>query len=147
MADTHPTTETTLQINRTFAAKRESVFRAWTEPEALRQWFVPSEEVSTSSVEVDLRVGGRYRIVMESSAGEVYIAVGTYREIRFPEKLVFTWSFEGSDMGETLVSLEFHDRGNSTELVLTHELFLNKEQRDRHNMGWSSCLDHLASSL
>lgn len=147
MAGTHPTTETTLQINRTFSAPRERVFRAWTEPEALKQWFVPGEEVFTASAEVDLRVGGKYRLVMQSSTGERYIAAGTYREIRFPEKLVFTWSFEGSDMGETLVSLEFHDRGGSTELVLTHEFFPNKEQRDRHNMGWNSCLDHLASSL
>jgi glutathione S-transferase len=81
---------------------------------------------------------------MKSSTGELYIAVGTYREIRFPEKLVFTWSFEGTGMGETLVSLEFHERGSSTELVLTHELFPNQEQRDRHLMGWNGCLDHLA---
>jgi uncharacterized protein YndB with AHSA1/START domain len=147
MADTHPTIETRLQLSRTFAAKRESVFRAWTEPEALKQWFVPSEEVSTQAAEVDLRVGGKYRLVMKSSTGELYIAVGTYREIRFPEKLVFTWSFEGTDMGETLVSLEFHERGSSTELVLTHELFPNQEQRDRHLMGWNGCLDHLTKFL
>lgn len=147
MADTHPTAEATLQLNRTFAAKRERVFRAWTEPEALKQWFVPSEEVSTQTAEVDLRVGGKYRLVMKSSTGELYIAAGTYREVRFPEKLVFTWAFEGTDMEETLVSLEFHERGSSTELVLTHELFPNKEQRDRHNMGWSSCLDHLTKFL
>jgi len=147
MATTNPTSETTLQLKRTFAAKREKVFQAWTDPAALKQWFVPSEEVSTQTAEVDLRVGGKYRLVMKSSTGELYIAAGTYREVRFPEKLVFTWTFEGSALGETLVSLEFHDRGGSTELVLLHGFFPNKNERDKHTMGWSSCLDHLTNFL
>ncbi len=147
MATTNPTSETTLQLKRTFAAKREKVFQAWTDPAALKKWFVPNDEVSTSRAEVDLRIGGQYRLVMESSTGEVYTAVGNYREIRFPEKLVFTWTFEGSALGETLVTLEFHERGGSTELVLTHQFFPNKEERDKHKMGWNSCLDHLTKFL
>ena len=147
MATVNPTTETSLQIKRTFAAPREKVFQAWTEPKALQQWFNPSAEVSTSTAEVDLRVGGKYRLVMKSQTGELYIAIGTYREVRFPEKLVFTWTFEGSDLGETLVTLEFHDRGGSTELTLTHEFFPKKEERDKHTMGWNGCLDHLAKYL
>jgi uncharacterized protein YndB with AHSA1/START domain len=57
MATTNPTSETVLQLKRTFAAKREKVFQAWTDPAALLQWFIPSDEVSTSHAEVDLRVG------------------------------------------------------------------------------------------
>lgn len=147
MANAHPTIETTLKLHRTFSAKRESVFRAWTEPEALMQWFVPNEGAATQIAEVDLRVGGKYRIVVKPSTGELHIATGTYREVKFPEKLVFTWSIEGSQMGETLVTIEFHDHGDSTELVLTHQLFPTKEERDRHQMGWTGCLDHLMKFL
>jgi uncharacterized protein YndB with AHSA1/START domain len=147
MATFNPTAETSLQLKRTFSAPREKVFRAWTEPEALKQWFVPRDGMSTPTVEVDLRVGGKYRIVMKSPTGELYVAIGTYREVRFPEKLVFTWTFEGSELGETVVTLEFHDQNGSTELVLTHQFFPNKEERDKHTMGWNGCLDHLAKFL
>ena len=147
MANTKTAAETSLEIKRTFPVPREEVFKAWTEPQALKQWFFPSDGVHTSDVELDLRVGGNYRIVMKSQTGEQYVAVGTYREVQFPEKLVFTWSFEGTGMGETVVTLDFHDRGGSTELILKHRFFASQDERDRHNMGWSSCLDHLGKHL
>ena len=143
MANTNPTAETTLQIKRTFTAPREKVFGALTQPEALKKWCAPSDEFSVPAAEVDLRVGGKYRIAMKAPNGNLHVAIGTYREILSPRKLVFTWTWEGSDMPETLVTLEFHDRGASTELVLTHELFPNMEQRDKHNQGWAGCLGRL----
>ncbi|MEE9518624.1 MAG: SRPBCC domain-containing protein [bacterium] len=142
-------TEITLNLTRTYSAPRDDVFRAWTEPEALKRWFAPSDEFSTPIAEVDLRVEGAYRIGMKPPDQEdMFIVVGTYREVQPPEKLIFTWSWEqGMDVGETLVTVEFSDLGGSTEVVLTHELFPNEQARDKHNEGWSGCLERLEKIL
>ena len=139
----------TLTLTRTYAAPREAVFRAWTDPDALKQWFGPTDEFTTPIAEVDLRMGGRYRIGMQSPDQEdLHIVGGVYREIEPPEKLVFTLSWEeGIDVGETLVTVEFRDLGGSTEVVLTHERFPSEEARDKHHEGWSGCLDRLPKAL
>lgn len=134
----------TLRLERTFAAPRERVFRAWTDPAELSRWFAPTDEHTTKVIALDVRVGGRYRVEMHSPSGNVHIVVGTFREVRPPEKLVFTWAWEGKDMGETLVTLEFRDRAGSTDLILTHELFPTQELRDEHSRGWNGCLTRLA---
>lgn len=94
MASTPSHSDTTLRIKRTFAAPREKVWQAWTDPKALRRWFLPADDFSTSLVEVDLRLGGKYRIQMKSPDGEFHTVGGVYREILPPEKLVFTWAGE-----------------------------------------------------
>jgi uncharacterized protein YndB with AHSA1/START domain len=102
--------------------------------------------------EVDLRVGGTYRIQMKAPDGELHTVGGVYREVAAPEKLVFTWAWEaGGGCGdseneqpaETLVTVEFREKGQSTEVILTHELFPNTESRDKHDEGWSGCLARL----
>lgn len=133
-----------LRLERRFAAPRQRVFRAWTDAAELTGWFAPSDQHTTKVIALDVRVGGRYRIEMHPPSGNVHIVVGTFREVRPPEKLVFTWAWEGKDMGETLVTLEFRDRGGSTDLVLTHELFPTQELRDEHTKGWDGCLSRLA---
>ena len=80
--------------------------------------------------------------------GPVFYLSGTYREVRPPEKLVYTWRWEAEpEYGETLVTVEFHDRGGSTEIVLTHELFPTEKARGEHERGWSGCCDKLAKIL
>jgi len=145
---TNSPTETTLQFKRTLSATREKVFRAWTEPAEMKKWFAPSDEFSVPFAEVDLRVGGQYRIGMKPPEGnEVYIATGTYREVHPPDKLVFTWGWEGPNWYETRVTIELRAVGNSTELVLTHELFPSVEERDKHNHGWMGCVGRLEKLL
>ncbi len=141
---------TALTIRRTLAAPREKVFRAWTDPEALKKWFRVAEEYTTPIAEVDLRVGGRYRLGMQApDGGPVLLVGGTYREISPPERLVFTWRSETADESEleTLVTVEFHERGESTELVLTHEGFADEARREQHSAGWQGCLEGLARAL
>lgn len=139
----------TLRIARTFAAPREKVFQAWTEPERLTQWLCRvTEKHSVKLLELDLRVGGRYRLEGRSPEGNRYLLSGTYLEIRPPEKLVFTWSWEGDpDFGESLVTVELRALGDSTELVLTHERFPNLKARDQHETGWNGCFEQLAKAL
>jgi uncharacterized protein YndB with AHSA1/START domain len=136
----------TLRLRRTFQAPRERVFRAWTSAEELKRWHAPVSH-TTPLVEMDLRVGGKYRITMRAPDGAEHSAVGVYREIDPPKKLVFTWSWEGGDMNDTLVTIEFLERGSATELVLTHELFPNDTVRANHEAGWNAAFEKLTQAL
>jgi uncharacterized protein YndB with AHSA1/START domain len=146
MASPLPASETTLRLSRTYPAPREEVFRAWTDPKALEHWFAPSREFVTNVPLFELRPGGRYRVEMRKGDAN-HVVVGQYREIRPPEKLVFTWRWENHpERGteDTIVTVEFIDSGRSTELVLTHERFETIESREEHNKGWNGCLEMLA---
>ena len=141
MAKGTQTAPITLHLRRTVPAPRERVFQAWTRPEDLKRWAGPGD-LTTPLAEVDLRVGGRYRIHMQAPDGTLHRVAGTYREVVPPEKLVYTWAWEEKpEEGETLVTVEFLDRGRGTEVVLTHERFPNAAVRDRHEHGWGGCLD------
>lgn len=148
MATLDAKAQTTLQLTRTFAAPREKVFRAWTDPQEVKRWFHPPG-YETPSAEIDLRVGGKYRLGMRKLPdGEVFYLSGTYREVRRPERLVYTWQWEAEpELGATLVTVEFHDRGGSTEIVLTHELFPTEKARQEHEQGWGGGLDNLGKIL
>jgi len=138
-------TPVTLRLHRTFAAPRERVFRAWTVPEEMKQWKAPGD-MTTPLAEVDLRPGGKYRIHMRAADGAVtHRLAGVYRVVEPPKKLVYTWRWEDEPgSGETLVTVEFLERGAGTELVLTHELFPNDEASRKHEAGWTACFDKLA---
>jgi uncharacterized protein YndB with AHSA1/START domain len=140
--------ETTVRLKRTFAASRERVFRAWTEPAMLKKWLGPAGG-STPVAQIDLRVGGKYRLGMQFPEEDIFYVSGTYREIQPPEKLVFTWRWEKPDMdcGETLVTIEFYAQGDSTEVTLTHENFPNQAVSEQHNQGWRDIFDKLTKVL
>jgi len=140
---TTTTTAPALRLSRAIKADPETVFRAWTEPEHLNQWSAP--EGMDVTAEVDLRVGGSYRLRMKNADGEEYIAVGVYREIDPPRRLSYTWTWEHGEheVGETLITVEFKDLGGSTEVHLTHELLPHEESRAAHEQGWESCLNRL----
>lgn len=143
----------TLHLTHTYPAPPEKVFDAWTNPKALTKWFGPSDEFTVPLAEVDLRVGGVYRIQMKSPDGELHTAVGTYKEIIPSQKLVFTWAWEAgsscgdSGAGETLVTVRFQAQGTSTEMTLLHELFSDGETRDKHQQGWNGCLSRLGKIM
>ncbi len=160
MATKTDASTTTLHLSRTFTAPREKVFQAWTQPEALKRWYAPADDFATPVAEVDLRVGGRYRIEMKDPQGKSHVVTGVYREITPPEKLVFTFGWEGGqgcggeqvgDIGETVVTIVFEaqkqGQGIATKVTLTHEFFPTSEIRDKHSMGWTGCLARLAKIL
>ena len=143
----------TLSISRIFAAPRELVFQAWTEPERLRKWWRVQADYTTPIAEVDLRVGGKYRLGMQAPDNEhPFVVGGTYREVLPMERLVYTWVWENdSEEGdsdfrpaETLVTVEFRDVGDKTEVVLTHEFFPDDDMKDQHGHGWNGGLDQPA---
>jgi len=137
----------TLRLTRVVPARRDVVFRAWTDPEALRRWWVPFEGMTVPAAEVDLRPGGRYRLTMRNAQGEEFHLSGVYREVRPPERLVYTWRWDGTDDGETLVTVDFEASGARTLLHLTHERFPDDAVRDRHGAGWAGVLDRLVATM
>jgi uncharacterized protein YndB with AHSA1/START domain len=135
-----------LKMSRTIRTTREKAFQAWTDPDQLKKWFAVSEGFTTPIAEVDLQVGGRYRLGMKAPGDNpILIVGGTYQEILTPERLVFTWCWETPDPNEpeTLVTVEFLEQEDGTEIKLKHELFTDVPQRDKHGDGWAGCFEHL----
>lgn len=137
-------TDETLVMARTFDAPPERVFAAWTDPQLLAQWWGPPGSV-VKEVQVDLQVGGSYRIAILHPEGDLLIVSGVYREIQAAEILSFTWRWENPhmDIGESLVTLEFRAEGEKTELHLSHALLPNAEARAGHAEGWVGILSEL----
>ena len=132
-----------LQITRRYAAPREKVFRAWTDPAALSRWMVPNAANVPTKAQVDLRVGGAYRIEMTSPSGEVHVALGLYRVVDPPSRLVFTWGWPATPERVSLVTVVLREAEGGTELTLTHEGFFDAAVRDSHEKGWTQLLGQL----
>ncbi len=128
---------------RTIKAAPEKVFAAWTQPQELKRWMAPRDDMKVSLAETDLKIGGRYRIVMQNPDGTEHRVGGVYREIDPGRKLVFTWAWESTPERETLVTVELRQKGAGTELTVTHTKFADEQSRDRHNQGWTGCLGRL----
>lgn len=147
MAQTDVTAKPSLSLVRSFKVSPAKVYRAWTDPQAMMRWFAPSDAFSIPHVEADVRVGGRYRIVMRSPDGEQHDVSGVYREVVPNEKLVFTWAWRSTPERESLVTVVLRPAGGGTELTLTHEQFFDEEARDKHRHGWDGCLARLVNAL
>jgi len=134
-----------LEVRRIFPYPRVRVFQAWTHPLLLKQWFRPGAQLTTPQVEVDLRVGGRYRITMQHRDGQTYTVGGIYQTIEPPKKLAFTWLWEGEAAElETLVTIEFIEHAaNETEVILSHRGFAQERTRQQHEEGWQNTLTQL----
>jgi uncharacterized protein YndB with AHSA1/START domain len=138
-----------LRAQRTFDASREAVFAAWTNPEVLRRWWASEPGWRSPSAEVDLRVGGRYRLSMgEPDGGPVHTVTGEYTEVRPPERLAYTWAWEGDPpemdgSAGTLVTVDFAEDGGRTTVTVVHTGFATEQARDLHAGGWGGCLDSL----
>jgi uncharacterized protein YndB with AHSA1/START domain len=146
--------DATLILRRMLNATPERAFRAWTSPEHIKQWMQPEPGMVVPLASMDLRVGGKFRIQMKTPDGEFFTAVGEFREVKPPTRLVYTWDWEkdgcGEEFGEvegkpSLITIEFLKRGEQTEFVLTHSRFATVESRDNHARGWSRAADNFAT--
>ena len=137
-----PSDSTTLVLRRIFPATRHRVFQAWIEPKALEQWFRPLG-MSVTVSKLEARVGGSFRFDVEGGNS----TVGTYLQIVPPERLVFSWYSSAEPERETIVTIDFLDRGSATEVVLTHERISTSQMHERFEAGWQSLFDALASAL
>jgi len=137
-----------LRLEHTFAAPRERVFRAWLDPEAIRRWFVYNVEAHWSpEPAVEAKTGGGFNwgVILDSDKA-AFRFHGTYREIKTPEKLVFTWVWDSLPIagvdgpGNTVVSVEFLSQASETRIVLEQVGFPSEAAREAHQKGWERCL-------
>lgn len=149
MATAEAAQQTSLYITRRFKARCEKVYQVWTDPKALAQWFAPSDEMTTRIIDYDLKVGGQYRIeIVEADADGPHRVAGKFKEIEPNRKLVFTWFWESKDgQHESLVTLNFIDQGEETELQLLHERLESNNSKNLHEQGWNGCLNRLRQAI
>jgi len=133
-----------LLITRVFDAPRELVWRAWTEPDHLAQWFF-CKDFQMLFVDIDLRPGGAWRSGMRSPDGREYISHGVYEQIDKPRRLVFTHTWEQNDIEPpgviTRAIVTFEERDGKTEMTLRQTGFVTPESRNSHHGGWSEGLE------
>lgn len=136
-----------VRIERTFAAPAEDVFDAWTSPEVMRRWLHPGPDWATPEAEVDLRVGGKVRVVMRRPDGSEVEAKGAYTVIDRPHRLVMTWTFGDEPSNEQLLEVSFTESEGSTTVLLVNTGISTGERRDAQDWGWRGCLDQLEQAL
>lgn len=137
-----------LDLTRFIRAPRARVFEAFMSEAGFRAWMGP-RGLTLPEVAVDARVGGRYRVAMQARDGDRFVVGGEYREIQRPDRVVFTWQWEGAGMPglETIVSVTLVERDGGTEVRLTHSGFPDAGMRDAHTQGWRSSLNRLVDNL
>jgi len=137
-----------LEITRVFDAPRDLVFSLWSNPEHVKRWWYP-RGFTAPAFEMDFREGGRYRYCIRKGTTDSW-AEGIYREIRAPERLVFTFRWDSGDAAhdaDTLVTVTFKAQGDKTLLTFRQEAFASLERRDAHAIGWGQVLDSLAELI
>jgi uncharacterized protein YndB with AHSA1/START domain len=137
-------------VTRVFDAPRERVWREWTEPEAFADWFgAPDSEVPLSTVAMDVREGGAWRLTMFAAPGRREIQwKGEYLEVEEPERLVFTVSDQPDEERYELVTVVFTDLGDGrTEMLFEQRGHMRPEQYDRAKEGWGGFFDRIAERL
>ena len=134
----------TLVVRRTIRASAERLFAAWTQPDELVRWWGPSS-ITCPSAEIDLRVGGTYRIANEQPGKPLLWIVGEFERIEPPRMLVYSWRLEPGSGNTERVSVRFVPKDAATEVIITHERIASEADRDEHQRGWFGCLDGLVA--
>jgi uncharacterized protein YndB with AHSA1/START domain len=126
------------------------VWKEWTEPESFADWFGgTASEVPLSSVSMDVRPGGSWRLTMFAAPGPREIHwKGEYREVVEPERLVFTLSDQPGEDAYELITVVLSDLGDGrTEMLFQQRGRMSAEQYERAGQGWSSFFDRIADHL
>lgn len=154
-------TDREIVVTRVFDAPRSLVFKAWTDPKHLVQWWAP-KGWTTPFCKVDPRKGGRFHFCMRSPEGKDIWGIGIYREIVEPERIVYTDAFadaQGNPVppshygmspghpAQTEVTVTFVEHEGRTTLTLRHSIAISVEERDGTQQGWNEMLDRLADCL
>ncbi len=138
--------ELSMTVSNKIDASIEKVFDAWLNPETLAKFMLPKPGMVNPGVEIDPRVGGKFRIDM-NVGDDIIPHSGEYLEITRPNKLSFSWqspfSGDGSRVTVELASLD----AKTTEITLHHVRFPDQESRDDHKGGWSNILQALQQNF
>jgi len=141
------TVEPYVRVTRLIRAPREKVYNAWLDPEVRKLWWGASPEMTCGECNIDPQVGSQFRIAMVQGEHE-HVAFGEFVELKPFDRIVSTWSWEGTEMGKDtrltldLFDAEFEGRP-ATELQLLHEKLNDPLERSDHTTGWLGCLKNL----
>ncbi len=136
-----------VRIERTFPAQADRVFDAWTNPEVMRRWFHCGADWETPVAEVDLRVGGKVRVVMRRPDGTEGGAEGEFTLIERPRRLAMTWTFSDDRSNKQLIVLTFSESNGATTVLMVNSGISTDERRGGQEWGWRGCLDQLERML
>jgi uncharacterized protein YndB with AHSA1/START domain len=109
----------------------------------MRRLFHCGPDWETPAVEVDLRVGGKVRVVMRRPDGTQIEAQGVFTVIDRPHRLVMTWTFDDDPSNEQLLELSFMESNGETTVLLANSRISTDERRNEQANGWQGCLDQL----
>lgn len=133
-----------LTLKRRLNAPPEKVYAAWTTPAQLAAWFGPQQTMADSvRADLDVRVGGRFRISFKTDDGEYHEVGGVYREVVANQRLVFTWAWHSTPEQQSQVTVSLRADGDGSLLTLHHEQLVDDAARDGHLRGWTGTLDKL----
>ena len=136
------TPPTSLTVTRTISCTPEAAYDSWTIPEQMLTWSPPSEG---STMEFDVRVGGKYLMNVVYEGGEIPHR-GEYKVLDRPKKVQQTWTSPPTHNQETMVTIVFKAVGDKTEVALTHEQ-LPEDAVEPHRQGWEGVLEMMATWL
>jgi uncharacterized protein YndB with AHSA1/START domain len=139
-----------ITITRVFDAPRERVWKEWIDPERFADWFGgPESQVPLSTVSMDVRPGGSWRLTMFAKPGRREIRwKGEYREVVEPERLVLTLSDQPGEDAYELITVVLNDLGDGrTEMLFRQSGRMSPDQYERAGQGWSIFFDRIAEHL
>jgi uncharacterized protein YndB with AHSA1/START domain len=152
-ARAEPPAQRELTLTRVFDAPRSLVFKLWTEPEHMAQWWGP-KGFTNPVCELDARPGGAIRIHMRAPDGTLHPMSGTFREVVAPERLVFTAvaeDLEGHPLLEALTTVTFAAHGGKTTVTVHAKAVgiapIAAQMLDGMQAGWTQSLERLAALL
>jgi len=133
-----------LTMNRQFNSSKKDVYTAWTDREALSNWFAPAKEFTTVIHKLELNIGGKYHIEMIEPSGVTHVIHGEYIALNPHDQIVFTWEWESDEEKvNSLVTIDLSENKGVTKMVLTHEKLASQHSVDLHSEGWTGCLAQL----
>ena len=137
-----------LALSRHYPVAPEKVWRAWTYPQAIAKWWGPGGQDPVALAELDLRVGGRFRIVFGGRQGRDHECAGVYKEVVPNRKLVFSWCWPNSTPERvSQVTILLRPAGGGTDFEFLHEQLHDAAARDGHQRGWSESFVKLEQFL
>lgn len=137
----------TLELKKTFLASAETIYDAWLDPSAIKEFMRPADVITIPDPKVDAKVGGAF--LFDMHAGESILPhKGEYIILERPKKIQFTWNSMNTDNQDSIVTITISSLGeDSCELTLLHEKLPSESSRNDHQGGWNNILKTLSSVI